>query len=129
MSQSIRRAPRLLFAWGLLACLALQQGCYFAKNTTPKSADVPFARVEPGIGTRELQKITGPSDDVERIYRGTGVIGAILLPILVVWDLPLFLNRTDYINIYYFQGQGHIITTRDDRVRQVIYDPEEDGYR
>jgi len=85
--------------------------------------------VQPGMGTREMQKITGPSDDAERLYRGTGVIGAILLPIAVVWDLPLFLNRTDYVNIYYFEGQGKVINTRDDRVRQVLYDPEEDGYR
>ena len=125
-SGAARRATAVL---AMVAVALAAQGCYLRKNTTPPGTESPFARLEPGMGMRKIQDTVGHPDDRATVYRGTGVVGAIVFPILIVWDLPLFLNRTDYITVLYYEGKGRIILSRDQVIRQVLYDPAEDGYR
>lgn len=107
-------------------------GCVGTKNVqneqaTPAPAPAPvitqnipasasFAKIDKGMGTKQVTDLLGYPDDTNSFITGKSFI-------------PWYYGRDTHRTVYFYKNQGRIVFGGNQRVVEFEYDPSEDGYK
>ena len=79
-------------------------------------SDSPLAKIEKGMGQKQVTDILGQPNDTGWYRTGKA------------W-IPYYYGRDTARTIYYYKALGRVVFGGNERVVIVDYDPEEDGYK
>jgi hypothetical protein len=111
----------LLLMCGLLACASTPSGT--APKAKPQAsatavpASSPFAKLQIGMSRPEVQAKIGAARDFKIIPSGKA------------W-IPFYYGADRTRTIDYYKNEGRLVYSGgDNRLIEIVYDPQEDGYR